>query len=695
MSSAADEETPEPSGLKSPTSTSPPDSASSTPAQNPISPPSEPAALKPPVVPPARKISGALLKASLASLSLDDAGSSVSFAPLSHSLPQVLAQSANGVQTVRKVSDFIDRIVRAKQAYAAACLAAVAEAARQQPAASPAPTGKTLNPSPSRPRAGSVGGGSSAATAPPAPKPRSSSSAGLSSDEEIGTRFLHAWHTLRDVVQAEAISDAAAAKAYHETVAAPLSAYHSELKQKHAVLKEHAEQMQQQVRHSQERLLDSKIAALRLVEAQRLAEEREQAESEEKQRAEAAGRSSAVEIAKAGKSLKSGLAFLFKSKDKQLTEALQSLSSGELRQQAYEATLLYAQAVDVANARAATYYDHDLSTVLRQLQMMEATRLETLRLHLHSLTQHLQGVMEPADRRVASFTAAVQAMETRADLEDFVTALSSSVGLALSSRPNPFVYELHFTADDVKAGRARLQPPPQEPRAPDLFGSSLEQVMERQKGGPHAGLDVPWLLPLLCDTIRSGGKPVYAETVDSDEVMRARRRLEDGEQAVDGAEVAAAVLKLWLRCLEPRLISREAYTAAVDAARETERREEKVLEVFASLPPLQQRVLLQVCRVMLEVSAASPAALDQTAMVLAPNLLQNPQQDDAATVLSHINHEVAFVRQLLLSANRLQPAHAPHPPADAPPAAETAAEPAAHTEQDGHVFAEEETTTAT
>ena len=654
-------------------------------------------------MPPQRKISGALLKASLASLSLDDAASSVSFAPLGHSLPQVLTQTANGVQTVRKVSEFIDRIVRAKQAYAAACLHAVAEANRHSsllplphPSGSPLPTGNKLTPSPSRPRAGSVGGGASTASSspPPHPKQRSGSTAGLPSEEEVGVRFVRAWHTLRDVVQAEAVSDAAAAQAYHETVAAPLGEYHAELKQKHGVLKEHADAMTAQLRQSQERLLDSKIAALKLVEAQRLAEEREQAESEEKQRAEAGGRSSAVEIAKAGKSLKTGLAFLFKSKDKQLSEALQSLGSSELRQQAYEATQHYSQAVEAANARAATYYEHDLPTVLRQLQMMEATRLETLRLHLDTLTRHLRGVMEPADKRIDSFAAAVAAMETRADLSDFVTALGSSVGLKQSSRPNPFVYELHFTADDVRSGKARPQPPPQEPRGPELFGSSIEQVMERQKASAPQ-LDVPWILPLLCDAIRSGGKPVFVETVDSDEVMRVRRKLEDGEQStVDGAEVAAAVLKHWLRCMEPRLISREAYTAAIEAGRETERREEKVLEVFASLPALQQRVLLQLCRVLLEVSAASPAALDNTAMTLAPNVLQS-SSDDAATVLSHINHEVAFVRQLLLSANRLQLTQQPQPPTGAPPEAQTAAEPTAHTEQDGQVFADEETTATT
>ena len=321
-------------------------------------------------------------------------------------------------------------------------------------------------------------------------------------DGEIGQRAMHAWQTLRDVVQAEGISDAAAARAFHETVAQPLLEYSKELQAKHAIVAEHAESMQAQFRLAQEKLLQNKIAALKLVEAQKAAEEREAHEREEK-----AGKGGgAAELAKAGKQLKSGLAFLFKSKDKQLTEALQSLSSDELRQQAFDATTLYSTSVEAANHRTATYFEHDLPTVLRQLQLMEATRLETLRLHLDQLSAHYNGLTQPSDARVASFSQAVAAMQTKADLDDYVYSLTTAIGVT-PSKPMPFVYDLGFTAEDVKNNTVQLHPAPAEAsEVVRLFGCSLLQVMEGQRG-QHPGVDVPWLVPVLCEQIKKGGSP--------------------------------------------------------------------------------------------------------------------------------------------------------------------------------------------
>ena len=621
------------------TPTSPPDSATAPAVQS----TSEPSSLKPPIVPPPRKISAALLKASLTSLTEDP---NLPFTALTSSLPVVLAQSANGVETVKRMGEFVEKLVRAKQAYAAACLAAVGEATKPLP--SPTPVGESkLQPPGSRPRTGSSAG----------MKPRSNSTAGLVTEGEVGVRSHHAWKTLLDVVQAEGISDAAAARAYHETVATPLLEYHKELQQKHATLTEHAESMQAQLKASQERLLQTKIAVLKLVEAQQFAQERETAERDEKTRQEAAGKSGGADLVKAGKSLKTGIAFLFKSKDKQLTEALHSLTSDELRQQAFEATQGYAVAVKAANQRSDSFYDHDLPTVLRQIQMMEAQRLETIRLQMQTLSNHLKGLMGPADKRISSFTTAVNAMETRQDLEDYVTAVTSSFGGGAASRPNPFVYDLNFTAEDIRHGSVNLQPQHSsstEVKEVRLFGSSLVQVMEGQRGS-HPGVDVPWLVPMLCEIIKRGGKPVFIASVDSDEVMKGRRRLEEGEPLYSAdPELAAAVLKMWLRDLDPHVISGEAYTEALEAAKAGNLSSDAVLRIFTSLPEVNQRVVQWVASTLLDVSSRDATALDNAATVLAPHLMQSPAVD-ASTMLSAINSGIAFVQALLLTVSTHHP----------------------------------------
>ena len=581
------------------------------------------------------------------------------FPRLIHSLPLVLAEVNNGVDSVRRVGEFVEKLARAKQAYAAACLQALQDVNAPPP---PMPTGHTLVPTVagSRPRSASNSGLAGPIVVS---KPRSNSTPSLTTDEQVGARFLSCWKTLRDIVHAEAISDIAGAKAYHETVAEPLLNYHKELVAKAAIVTDHAETMMSQLRQSQERLLQNKIAVLKLIESQKVAEERERQEREEKERGA---------LAKAAKELKS-IGFLFKSKDKQMTEAMSSLSSDELREQAHQAALIYEAAIDYANKRSSQYFDHDVTTILAQLQQMEVTRLETLRLHLDALSQVLNGLMTPADKRVASFTTAVQAMSTPADIDDFVAVVSGGVGVAPTSRPNQYKYDLNFTADDIKNNRVTdprvLSPATALPSS--YFGTSLEACLRlSQQQGKHT--DVPFLVTELCDRIRKGGKPVFVAVVDLDDVLRARSRLDAGETHIGGgsmddeAELAAAVLKMWLRDLDPRLISGVHYDAAIGLAKAGDVKESDAIALYHSLPPLHQAVLHHIASTLASVSVGG--TMESVATTLAPHLLQPPTSSDPAAALADVNHQIRVV-SALLSAVANQPA--PTPAAAAAPAEST------------------------
>ncbi len=319
--------------------------------------------------------------------------------------------------------------------------------------------------------------------------------------------------------------------------------------------------------------------------------------------------------------------------------------------------------MEYANKRSAQYFDNDVPSILAQLQQMEATRLETLRLHLETLSQHLNGLMSPADKRVASYTAAVQAMSTKADIDDFVELVSGGVGMASTSRPNQYKYDLPFTADDVKSGTV---PDPRVHSTANsvpssYFGTSLDACMKlSQQQGKQT--DVPFLLVELCERIRRGGKPVFTSVVDLDEVLRVRSRLDGGETHIGGgsaddeAELAAAVLKMWLRDLDPRLISGVHYDAAIGLAKAGDIRESDAIALYHSLPPLHQAVLHHIASTLASVSVGG--TMDSVATTLAPHLLQPPSSSDPTAALADVNHQVKLV-SALLAAVANQPAPTP------------------------------------
>jgi len=240
--------------------------------------------------------------------------------------------------------------------------------------------------------------------------------------------------------------------------------------------------------------------------------------------------------------------------------------------------------------------------------------------------------------------------------------VSGGVGVASTSRPNQYKYDLSFSADDVKHNRV-ADPRSTQSAAASLpssyFGTSLEacQRLSQQQGKTT---DVPFLVVVLCDRIRQGGKPVFTAVVDLDDVLRARSRLDSGETSVGGgsaddeAEMAAAVLKMWLRDLDPRLISGVHYDAAIWLAKAGEVKESDAIALYHSLPPLHQSVLHHIASTLASVSVGG--SMDSVATTLAPHLMQPPVSSDPAAATADINYQVKLVSALLAAvANQTAP----------------------------------------
>ena len=247
--------------------------------------------------------------------------------------------------------------------------------------------------------------------------------------------------------------------------------------------------------------------------------------------------------------------------------------------------------------------------------------------------------------------------------DDFVELVSGGVGVAPTSRPNQYKYDLQFTADDIKHNRVP-DPHAAQSAAASLpssyFGTSLD-ACQRLSQHQAKGTDVPFLVVALCERIRKGGKPVFTAVVDLDDVLRARSRLDAGEASIgsgsgdDEAELAAAVLKMWLRDLDPRLISGVHYDAAIGLAKTGEVKDSDAIALYHSLPPLHQAVLYHIASTLASVSVGG--TMDSVATTLAPHLMQSPHSSDPATALADINYQVKLVSALLAAvANQSAPA---------------------------------------
>ncbi|XP_021471720.2 rho GTPase-activating protein 39 isoform X1 [Oncorhynchus mykiss] len=188
---------------------------------------------------------------------------------------------------------------------------------------------------------------------------------------------------------------------------------------------------------------------------------------------------------------------------------------------------------------------------------------------------------------------------------------------------------------------------------PSLFGSALEEIMERQSERfPERRL--PWVQVQLSQYVLALGgaqtEGIFRVPGDIDEVNALKLQVDQWNipENLGDPNVPASLLKLWYRELEEPVIPQTFYKQCVSNYEDPE----AAISVVQSLPELSRLVLcyfihfLQVFAQPVNVSKTK-MDVNNLAMVMAPNCLRC-QSDDPRIIFENTRKEMSFLRMLIV-----------------------------------------------
>uniref|UniRef100_A0A8C2HMQ1 Rho GTPase-activating protein 39 n=1 Tax=Cyprinus carpio TaxID=7962 RepID=A0A8C2HMQ1_CYPCA len=188
---------------------------------------------------------------------------------------------------------------------------------------------------------------------------------------------------------------------------------------------------------------------------------------------------------------------------------------------------------------------------------------------------------------------------------------------------------------------------------PSLFGSSLEEVMERQSE-LFPDRKLPWVQVQLSQYVLALGgaqtEGIFRVPGDIDEVNALKLQVDQWRipENLSDPNVPASLMKLWYRELEEPLIPMSFYQQCVGNYDDPV----AAISVVQSLPELNHLVLcyfihfLQVFAQPANV-AVTKMDVNNLAMVMAPNCLRC-QSDDPRVIFENTRKEMSFLRMLIV-----------------------------------------------
>uniref|UniRef100_UPI00398F5C2A rho GTPase-activating protein 39-like n=1 Tax=Pristiophorus japonicus TaxID=55135 RepID=UPI00398F5C2A len=188
---------------------------------------------------------------------------------------------------------------------------------------------------------------------------------------------------------------------------------------------------------------------------------------------------------------------------------------------------------------------------------------------------------------------------------------------------------------------------------PSMFGSSLEEIMERQRER-YPERKLPWVQTHLSNKVLGLGgaqvEGIFRVPGDIDEVNALKLQVDQWRIPDNLADphIPASLLKLWYRELEEPLIPQKFYLQCVNNYENPE----AAVAVVASLPEINRLVLgylihfLQIFAQPINVSKTK-MDVNNLAMVMAPNCLRC-QSDDPRIIFENTRKEMSFIRLLIV-----------------------------------------------
>ncbi|XP_072238855.1 rho GTPase-activating protein 39 isoform X4 [Leuresthes tenuis] len=188
---------------------------------------------------------------------------------------------------------------------------------------------------------------------------------------------------------------------------------------------------------------------------------------------------------------------------------------------------------------------------------------------------------------------------------------------------------------------------------PSLFGSSLEEVMERQSE-LFPDRKLPWVQVQLSQYVLALGgaqtEGIFRVPGDIDEVNALKLQVDQWRipENLSDPNVPASLMKLWYRELEEPLIPMNFYKQCVNNCDDPV----AAITVVQSLPELNRLVLcyfIHFLQVFAQPSNVAITKMDvnNLAMVMAPNCLRC-QSDDPRIIFENTRKEMSFLRMLIV-----------------------------------------------
>ncbi|XP_051933170.1 rho GTPase-activating protein 39 isoform X2 [Hippocampus zosterae] len=188
---------------------------------------------------------------------------------------------------------------------------------------------------------------------------------------------------------------------------------------------------------------------------------------------------------------------------------------------------------------------------------------------------------------------------------------------------------------------------------PSLFGSSLEEVMERQSE-LFPDRKLPWVQVQLSQYVLALGgaqtEGIFRVPGDIDEVNALKLQVDQWRipENLSDPNVPASLMKLWYRELEEPLIPMNFYKQCVSNCDDPV----AAIAVVQSLPELSRLVLFYFIHFLQVFAQPSNVAItkmdvNNLAMVMAPNCLRC-QSDDPRIIFENTRKEMSFLRMLIV-----------------------------------------------
>nr|DBA27699.1 TPA: hypothetical protein GDO54_008166 [Pyxicephalus adspersus] len=188
---------------------------------------------------------------------------------------------------------------------------------------------------------------------------------------------------------------------------------------------------------------------------------------------------------------------------------------------------------------------------------------------------------------------------------------------------------------------------------PSLFGSSLEEIMERQKS-VYPERCLPWVQTQLSQQVLALGgertEGIFRVPGDIDEVNALKLQVEQWRipESLSDPTIPASLLKLWYRELEEPLIPQQFYKQCITNYENPD----AAVSVVKQLPELNRLVLcylIHFLQIFSQPSNVGTTKMDvnNLAMVMAPNCLRC-QSDDPRIIFENTRKEMSFIRMLIV-----------------------------------------------